>query len=230
MRTRPLLMAAAAALLLALPAAGQTVRAGMTVDEVRSLLGEPAVARRAGEWLYLFYVNGCAPACGSDDVVFTRDGRVVAAVFRTRRRRFVGPAASAALEGAPGGSGPGARVLGSPAGTPAGAAGTRHDAARPGAPARVEGIRIVIPGTEEASSGGTRVRSGGLRGGAGVAETQAADTALDQARQERERQVTPRTVPPDRPGAVRADTALDRRRQEREQQVPPRTVRPPAPR
>ncbi|HEX2187689.1 MAG TPA: outer membrane protein assembly factor BamE, partial [Longimicrobiaceae bacterium] len=106
MQTRTILLAAAAAALLpSAPAAAQTVRAGMTETQVRSALGEPAVARRSDDgWSYLFYQNGCAVRCGSDDVVFLRDGRVVTAVFRTPRRSFAGPAPAAVLEGASGAS------------------------------------------------------------------------------------------------------------------------------
>ncbi|MDQ3556917.1 MAG: outer membrane protein assembly factor BamE, partial [Gemmatimonadota bacterium] len=89
------------ALLLALPtaAAAQTgpIRAGMSEAEVRSAFGAPALTRTSGEWSYLFYRNACTPRCGSDDVVFLRDGAVVTAVLRTPARRFSGPAASPAL-------------------------------------------------------------------------------------------------------------------------------------
>lgn len=90
---------AAALLAAASPAAAQTISPGMTTAQVRSLLGDPATVRSAGEWSYLYYLNGCAVRCGSDDVVFIQNGRVVAAVFRTSRRRFAGPAAGVALDG-----------------------------------------------------------------------------------------------------------------------------------
>lgn len=226
MQIRPLLLAAAL-LLLAAPAAAQTVRAqtvraGMTAAEVRAALGQPALVREVGEWTYLYYANGCAPRCGSDDVVFVQGGRVVAAVFRTPRRRFVGPPPSAALEGAP------ARTR---------APGAQGEAEAPGAAQgrRVEGIRIVVPGTGNVSLGaeGEPPRGGiVIRGGAGAdtlaADTVAADTALDRTRQLREGQVTPRTIPPDDPGAaVRPDTALDASKQRREERVRPRVVTPP---
>jgi hypothetical protein len=222
MRIGPIFLLALVAALLPASTAAQTIRAGMTAAEVRAVLGEPALTRSAGEWSYLFYPNGCAPRCGSDDVVFLRDGRVVTAVFRTRRRRFAGPRPSTALEGAEGGApASGARVLGTPA-TPA--AGRRTDAAPPETEgARVRGIRVQVPGTENVSTGGeTVIRPGDARRGAPAA----ADTALDQSRQERERRVNPRTIPRDRPGGVQADTAADRARQRRERQVTPRTIPP----
>lgn len=117
MRVRTLFLTALGAVLLhAAPAPAQTIRAGMPVDSAVAVLGPPALTREAGEWLYLFYANGCAPRCGSDDVVFVQGGRVVAAVFRTPRRRFVGPAPSRALEGTVGRrmEHPEIRVLGTP--------------------------------------------------------------------------------------------------------------------
>jgi len=210
-----LLIASGVALLLASPAAGQTIRAGMSLSDVRGTLGDPAAVRVAGDWTYLFYANGCPVRCGSDDVVFLRDGRVVSAVFRTRRRRFVGPAASTVLEGTP------AATPSAPRGGGV-RTGTAPDAGRPGQPAgRVEGIRIRVPGTEEVNPAGDIVIRPGTRG-----DTLLSDTALDRSRQRREQEVTPRTVPPDRPGAAAADTALDRARQQREQRVEPRTIRP----
>lgn len=93
--------AALAALLLlaAAPAGAQEIRAGMTADQVRAAFGAPARTREQGNWTYYFYSNGCPVRCGSDDVVFLQDGRVVAAVLRTEARRFAGPSASAALGG-----------------------------------------------------------------------------------------------------------------------------------
>lgn len=92
----------AAALVLGAPAAAQTISQGMTTAQVRAALGEPVTVRTAGDWSYLYYLNGCAVRCGSDDVVFVQNDRVVAAVFRTDRRRFAGPSAVAALDRADG--------------------------------------------------------------------------------------------------------------------------------
>jgi hypothetical protein len=98
---RRVLLAAAAVLLAAPSAHGQTtISAGMSPAQVRSAFGAPATVRRAGDWTYWYYHNGCPRRCGSDDVVFFQAERVVAAVLRTGRRRFDGPAADRALEAA----------------------------------------------------------------------------------------------------------------------------------
>jgi hypothetical protein len=78
-----------------------TISPGMTAEQVRGVFGSPATVREAGEWTYWYYHNGCPRSCGSDDVVFLRDGRVVAAVLRTARRRISGPHAHEAIERAP---------------------------------------------------------------------------------------------------------------------------------
>lgn len=93
-------LAIAAMLAVAAPAAAQEIRAGMTMEQVRSTFGDPARTRTEGNWTYLFYANGCPVRCGSDDVVFLQDGRVIAAVLRTSRRHFAGPRAAVALGGA----------------------------------------------------------------------------------------------------------------------------------
>ena len=93
---------AAVLLAAASPAAAQTISPGMTTAQVRGALGDPVTVREVGDWSYLYYLNGCAVRCGSDDVVFIRNDRVVAAVFRTGRRRFAGPVAGVALDGTAG--------------------------------------------------------------------------------------------------------------------------------
>jgi hypothetical protein len=80
------------------PALAQsTISPGMTEAQVRGRFGEPATTRAAGAWTYWYYHNGCPNRCGSDDVVFFQNDRVVAAVLRTSRRRFSGPAADDAI-------------------------------------------------------------------------------------------------------------------------------------
>jgi len=102
-------LAIAAALLVfsALPAAAQRViNPGMSPEQVRGSFGSPARTRAEGDWSYWFYSNGCPNRCGSDDVVFFRGDRVVAAVLRTRARRIAqGPAAADALQQAGGSEG-----------------------------------------------------------------------------------------------------------------------------
>ncbi len=252
MQTSKLLfLAAGLAVLPCAPAAAQTVRAGMTETQVRSALGEPAATRRSDDgWSYLFYLNGCAVRCGSDDVVFLQGDRVVTAVFRTPRRRFAGPAASSVLEGASAGP---ARAT-SPGGGARPAAGGHPRAVEP-APgqATVTGIRVTLPGSEDMSVGGGQPAAGSSgRSGITVYPDEArrqemapgsprgviiirdalgtevvrSDSALDRTRQERERNVTPRTVRPDNRDSAVADSSMTPAIRERERAVAPRTVRP----
>jgi hypothetical protein len=101
-----LAMAAALLVFSALPAAAQRVISpGMSPDQVRGTFGAPARTRGEGEWSYWFYSNGCPNRCGSDDVVFFRNDRVVAAVLRTRTRRISSPPAADALQQAGGNAG-----------------------------------------------------------------------------------------------------------------------------
>ncbi|CAN5732878.1 hypothetical protein BH23GEM3_BH23GEM3_15280 [soil metagenome] len=102
MRNSIALLALVLGLAAAAPAAAQQIRTitpGMTVEEVRTAFGAPSVARDADGWTYFFYTNRCLPRCGTDDTVFFRDGRVVAAVLHAPGRRFAGPAAATALDG-----------------------------------------------------------------------------------------------------------------------------------
>src|SRR6476661_7549462 len=101
-------LAIAAALLVfsALPAAAQRViNPGMSPEQVRGTFGSPARTRAEGEWSYWFYSNGCPNRCGSDDVVFFRGERVVAAVLRTRARRIDAPPAADGIGGEGGSAG-----------------------------------------------------------------------------------------------------------------------------
>jgi hypothetical protein len=70
----------------------------MTPAQVQSEFGAPATTRDAGEWSYWYYHNGCPVRCGSDDVVFFQNGRVVTAVLRTARRRYAGPSTGQSLQ------------------------------------------------------------------------------------------------------------------------------------
>lgn len=154
MKSRTLL-AAFFALAAAGPAFGQaTISAGMSESDVRSRFGAPATVRQDGEWTYLFYHNGCPVRCGSDDVVFLKNGEVVAAVLRTRARRFTGPAAGAALEDAGGMSSNGMQ-----------GGGGEGDADGPGSTTiiRRDGTRDRGQSEGRARVGGVRV--GGSEGG-----------------------------------------------------------------
>ena len=259
------LAALLAALLAAAPLPAQAViEAGMTPAQVRGAFGQPARTRDADDWTYWFYSNGCPNRCGSDDVVFFQDGRVVAAVLRTRARRFDGPRAGPALEGLDPNPPEGSTPLGEgEAGTIVIRPGSRGEGGV--APATVEGVRVTGPGEQRpatrnqiregtpgapastiirppaAGAGapgraepfGTGGETRGLnaRGSRANQANQApVDTALDQSQVDRERRVTPRTIPAGEPGAAQADTSLDQARIDRERQVTPRTIRPqPAP-
>lgn len=136
-------LALGAILLAAAPAAGQTIAQGMTPAQVQSEFGAPATTRDAGDWSYWYYHNGCPRRCGSDDVVFFQNGRVVAAVLRTSRRQYRGPQADDALQATDDGTS-GVRVNSGPA---------------PGAPARVGGVRVesAEPGVIVVPAQGTPV-------------------------------------------------------------------------
>ncbi len=125
--TKAMLLALAALGAAAAPAAGQTISQGMTTEQVRAEFGAPATSRAAGEWTYWYYHNGCPVRCGSDDVVFFQNDRVVAAVLRTQRRRYAGPRAANALQATDDGT----------------SAVRAHDGPSDG-PARVGGV-IVVP-------------------------------------------------------------------------------------
>ena len=101
-----LTLAAALLVLAASPVTAQRIISqGMSPDQVRSVFGAPARTRDEGEWSYWFYSNGCPNRCGSDDVVFFRENRVVAAVLRTRGRRIDAPPAADAIGNAGGAEG-----------------------------------------------------------------------------------------------------------------------------
>ena len=90
---KAMLMALAAMSVAAAPAAGQTIAQGMTPAQVQSEFGAPATTRDAGDWTYWYYHNGCPNRCGSDDVVFFQNDRVVAAVLRTQSPPLLRPPA-----------------------------------------------------------------------------------------------------------------------------------------
>jgi hypothetical protein len=139
---KSMLMAAAALAFAAAPAAGQTIAQGMSRAEVQREFGAPAATREAGEWTYWYYHNGCPRRCGSDDVVFFQNDRVVTAVLRTQRRRYSGPRADDALQA-----------------TDDGTSGVRVDGDAPAGTAVVGGIRV---------ENGVRVEGGAAPARAGV--------------------------------------------------------------
>lgn len=71
-----------------------TLDPGMSENEVYSLWGPPVGVRRAGEWTYLYFRNGCEYSCGTYDVVFLQNGRVVDVIHRWPGHRYSGQSSS----------------------------------------------------------------------------------------------------------------------------------------
>jgi len=71
-----------------------TVDPGMTRDQVIAVWGEPMVERGSGNWVYLYFRNGCEVSCGTDDVVLFQDGQVVDAIVRGRGHTYSGVSSS----------------------------------------------------------------------------------------------------------------------------------------
>jgi hypothetical protein len=232
MNTRILALAGVLMLATAPAAAQRTISPGMTEEQVRGTLGAPATSRAVGAWTYLYYHNGCPNRCGSDDVVFLEDGRVVAAVFRTGARRFAGPAPDDAIQAA-GGSEGSAEV---------------RQSADPEQPAIVGGIRVggqrMNADDEEVEDAApTRaVRIGGrdeppaARPLRRAGSRESADTTVvtdppvggEAQRQARERRVQPNVMPSQQsPSAQRASGEQERRR--REQAAPATVIQPQTP-
>ena len=75
------------------PRAG-TVSPGMTPEQVVQAWGEPVSERQYGNWVYMFFRNGCESRCGTFDVVFFQGGQVVDAVVRTPAHTYTGISSS----------------------------------------------------------------------------------------------------------------------------------------
>jgi hypothetical protein len=67
-----------------------TVSPGMTRDDVVAVWGAPVTERTDGAWTYLYYRNGCEVSCGTFDVVFLENGKVVNAIVRGRGHTYSG--------------------------------------------------------------------------------------------------------------------------------------------
>ena len=68
----------------------------MAEREIYSLWGPPIAVRRQGEFTYLYYRNGCEYTCGTEDVVFLQNGKVVDAVLRWPGHEYSGQSSSPA--------------------------------------------------------------------------------------------------------------------------------------
>jgi hypothetical protein len=71
-----------------------TVSPGMNEREVYAVWGSPIAVRRAGEYTYLFFQNGCEYTCGTMDVVTLRNDAVVDAIVRWDGHRYSGESSS----------------------------------------------------------------------------------------------------------------------------------------
>ena len=78
-----------------------TITPGMSERDVYSLWGAPIAVRRAGEYTYLFFRNGCEHRCGTEDVVTLDNGQVVNAVVRWPGHNFLGAPATPSAPPAP---------------------------------------------------------------------------------------------------------------------------------
>jgi len=73
-----------------------TIDPGMSEKDVYSMWGPPVGVRRQGDMTFLYYRNGCEYSCGTEDVVFLQNGKVVDAVLRWPGHRYSGQSSSPA--------------------------------------------------------------------------------------------------------------------------------------
>lgn len=73
-----------------------TIAPGMSRAQVVAALGQPAIARTASEFTYLFYQNECGKRCGMNDLVVIRGDSVIDAIFRSPSRHYSGTSSSPA--------------------------------------------------------------------------------------------------------------------------------------
>ncbi len=71
-----------------------TVGPGMTEAEVVAMWGAPVARSRIGAMAYLYFPNGCEKSCGTMDVVFLENDRVVDAVLRWPGHGYSGQSSS----------------------------------------------------------------------------------------------------------------------------------------
>ena len=72
----------------------QTIRPGMTEQDVIAVFGEPQGKSSYGDFIFYFYDNGCEKECGFPDTVFFESGQVVDAVLRAPWRDYAGESSS----------------------------------------------------------------------------------------------------------------------------------------
>ena len=71
-----------------------TVAPGMTERDVYALWGAPAAVRRAADYTYLYFHNGCEKTCGTMDLVILQNGQVVDAIVRWAGHTYSGESSS----------------------------------------------------------------------------------------------------------------------------------------
>ena len=71
-----------------------TVNPGMSERDVYLIWGAPIAVRRAGEYTYLYFRNGCEYTCGTMDLVTLQNGQVVDAIVRWDGHRYSGESSS----------------------------------------------------------------------------------------------------------------------------------------
>ncbi|HET7789379.1 MAG TPA: hypothetical protein VFK78_01125 [Gemmatimonadales bacterium] len=71
-----------------------TVAPGMSERDVYTQWGPPADVRKAGEYTYIYYKNGCEKTCGMLDLVTLQNGQVVDAITRWPGHHYSGQSSS----------------------------------------------------------------------------------------------------------------------------------------
>ncbi len=71
-----------------------TVFPGMSERDVYSLWGSPVAVRHLGQFIYLYFNNGCEYSCGHLDVVTLQNGQVVDAIVRWPGHGYAGQSTS----------------------------------------------------------------------------------------------------------------------------------------
>jgi len=71
-----------------------TVAPGMSEADVTAMWGTPVAVRRMGAMTYLYFPNSCEQSCGTLDVVFLENDRVVDAVLRWPGHGYSGQSSS----------------------------------------------------------------------------------------------------------------------------------------
>lgn len=71
-----------------------TVAPGMAERDVYALWGAPVAVRRAADYTYLYFRNGCEKTCGTMDLVILQNGQVVDAIVRWPGHGYSGQSSS----------------------------------------------------------------------------------------------------------------------------------------